>query len=65
MPKKDVAHLGDAADRVEHLEGGGQLARGVHRDLHAPAGARRDALRHALAGVSGCGTELSIVGRWR
>jgi len=49
MPKKDVAHLGDAAaDRVEHLEGGRELAGRVHGDLQAAAGERRDPLGDAL-----------------
>ena len=54
-----VAHLGDAAaDRVEHLEGGRELARGMHGDVHAAAGERRDPLGDALGRHAGPGQAL-------
>ncbi len=45
-----MAHFGNAgSDRIEHLERGHHLARGMHRDLQPPAGKRRDTLRDALS----------------
>ena len=51
-----VAHLGDAgADRVEHLEGRHDLARGRHGDFEPAAGQRGDAAGDALRRQAGTG----------